>query len=305
MRNEIVNLLKREKGISDEAAEEITAIDISEFFNIVKEVGTRKTDYIDRERIINSLKSKMFGENIYVYDEVMSTNTIAKLFAEEKFEEGTVIISEKQTKGRGRSGKKWESPLGGIWLSLILRPKINQSKSSLITLATGVAVANTIKSFNIDNVEIKWPNDILINEKKVSGVLTEAVAKLNTIEYIVVGVGIDANLDIDIMPKDLQKGSTSISNELNKQIDEVEVIVKFLEEFEKVFLEFTSEKYENILKEWRRESYSIGKYVNIREPFGKSFDGYIVGINKEGVLIVEKADGTLEKVLSGEYTVKK
>ncbi|MDL2246181.1 biotin--[acetyl-CoA-carboxylase] ligase [Methanobrevibacter sp. OttesenSCG-928-K11] len=305
MKNEIINLLKKQNKISDEVAEEFGTIDINEFFNVVKETGTCKTNYIDRERLIANLDTEMFGENIYVYDEVMSTNTLAKFFAEQNFEEGTVIISEKQTKGRGRSGKKWESPLGGIWLSLILRPHVDPSKASLITLATGVAVANTIKSFDIDNVEIKWPNDILINGKKVSGVLTEAVAKLNTIEYIVVGVGIDANLDIDTMPRDLQEDSTSLSNELNKNVDEVEVIIKFLEEFEKVFIEFSGEKYEDILKEWRRESYSIGKYVNIQEPFGNSFDGYIVGINKEGVLIVEKADGTLQKVLSGEYTIKK
>ncbi|MCC7553483.1 MAG: biotin--[acetyl-CoA-carboxylase] ligase [Methanobacteriaceae archaeon] len=302
MRNEILNLLKKENKISNEAAEEFSNAEIEGFTNIVKELGEEKTDYIDREKIIKNFESELF-KNIYVYKEVMSTNTVSKFLAEQGIENNTVVISEKQTKGRGRSGKKWESPLGGVWLSLIIRPQIDQTKASLITLATGVAVANTIRSFDIDNVEIKWPNDILIDGKKVSGILTEAIAKLNSINYIVIGVGIDVNFDNEDMSDELKELTISLSKAAGKKIEEVNVIKRFLIEFEKIFIDFEEEKYEDILKEWRKQSFSIGKYVRIKQLFGNNFDGYIIGINKEGALIVEKADGTLEKVISGEFDI--
>ena len=302
MRNEILNLLKKENKISNEAAEEFSNAEIEGFTNIVKELGEEKTDYIDREKIIKNFESELF-KNIYVYKEVMSTNTVSKFLAEQGIENNTVVISEKQTKGRGRSGKKWESPLGGVWLSLIIRPQIDQTKASLITLATGVAVANTIRSFDIDNVEIKWPNDILIDGKKVSGILTEAIAKLNSINYIVIGVGIDVNFDNEDMSDELKELTISLSKAAGKKIEEVNVIKRFLIEFEKIFIDFEEEKYEDILKEWRKQSFSIGKYVRIKQLFGNNFDVYIIGINKEGALIVEKADGTLEKVISGEFDI--
>ncbi|WP_409199568.1 biotin--[acetyl-CoA-carboxylase] ligase [Methanobrevibacter sp. DSM 116169] len=304
MKNEILNLLLKENKISKEAAEEFSIYDIDGLMNTIKNVGKEKTEHIQRDKIIDGLDSPLFKENIYVYKEVMSTNTLAKFFADQGQDEETVVISEKQTKGRGRSGKKWESPLGGVWLTMIVKPRIDQTKASLITLATGVAVANTIKSFGIENVEIKWPNDILIDGKKVSGILTEAVAKLNSIKYIVIGVGIDVSLENNKMSGDLKEEAISLNKASGAKVDANEVIKRFLKEFEIIFKMFEDEKYEEILKEWRKDSYSIGKYAKIRQPFGNSFDAYIIGINKEGTLIVEKADGTLEKVISGEFEIK-
>ena len=197
-------------------------------------------------------------------------------------ENGSVIISEKQTAARGRSGKGWESPLGGIWLSLILHPHVDYSKLPLITLATGVAVANALERIGIDNAEIKWPNDIMIHDKKVCGILTEAVTKFNTIENIIIGVGIDVNIDLAEFPEELQNGTTTISNELGKKEDENTLIRIFLEEFEKIGTIFFEEGVEKILKEWRKRSYTIGKIVEVRAPFNKYYDGYVVGIGKEG-----------------------
>ena len=132
-------------------------------------------------------------------------------------ENGSVVISEKQTAARGRSGKSWESPLGGIWLSIILNPNVDYSKLPLITLATGVAVAKTLERIGVKEPEIKWPNDIMINGKKVCGILTEAVAKFNTIENVIIGVGIDANLEIEDFPEELQEGTTTLEKELGKK----------------------------------------------------------------------------------------
>ncbi|MDO5860336.1 biotin--[acetyl-CoA-carboxylase] ligase [Methanobrevibacter sp.] len=304
MQNEIINLLKKENKLSDETISEIKDIDLSDFSNIVKEIGKNETEYIKASEISKELNTKYIGKSLYVYNEVSSTNTVAKFLSMNGVENGTVVISEKQTKAKGRSGKQWESPLGGVWLSIILNPNVDYSKLPLITLATGVAVAKTLEKVGVENSEIKWPNDIMINGKKVCGILTEAVSKFNTIESVIIGVGIDANLNVDEFPKELQDGTTTLKEELGREGNENLLIKTFLEEFEVISEQFTHEGYEDILKEWRKRSYTIGKIVEVREPFNTYYDAYVIGIGKEGALVVEKIDGTLEKVISGECIIK-
>lgn len=304
MQKEIVNLLKKENKLSNDTISEIKDIDLSDFSNIVKELGKEDTEYIKASEIAKDLNTEYIGKNLYIYKEVSSTNTVAKFLSMNGVENGTVVISEKQTKAKGRSGKSWESPLGGVWLSIILNPNVDHSKIPLITLATGVAVAKTLENIGVENPEIKWPNDIMINGKKVCGILTEAVAKFNTIESVIIGVGIDANLDVEQFPEDLQEGTTTLKEVLGREGNENSLIKTFLEEFEKISEQFIHEGYEDILKEWRKRSYSIGKIVEVREPFNTYYDAYVIGIGKEGALVVEKIDGTLEKVISGECIIK-
>lgn len=304
MREEITKLLKKEGKLSNESIEEIQQIDIHDFANLVEEIGKEDTEYIKASEISKDMDTEYIGKNLYVYNEVKSTNTVAKFLAMNGAENGTVVISEKQTDARGRSGKSWESPLGGIWLSIILQPNVHYSKLPLITLATGVAVAKAIERTGITSSEIKWPNDIMLHGKKVCGILTEAVTKFNTIENVIIGVGIDANIDISDFPEELQDGTTTLADELGRKEDENTLIRIFLEEFEKISELFNNEGFEEILKEWRKRSYSIGKIVEVREPFNKNYDAYVVGIGKEGALIVEKIDGTLNKVISGECIIK-
>ena len=304
MRNEIVNLLKKENKISENTIDELKNINIDDFSNIVKEIGKEETTYIKADEISKDLQTEYMGKDLYIYKEVSSTNTLAKFLSINGAENGTVVISEKQTKAKGRSGKSWESPLGGVWLSLIINPIVDYSKLPLITLATGVAVAKTMERIGVENSEIKWPNDIMINGKKVCGILTEAVTKFNTIENVIIGVGIDANLNVTDFPEELQAGTTTLKEELKKEGNENLLIKIFLEEFEKINELFIDKEYETILKEWRKRSYSIGKIVEVREPFNTYYDAYVLGISKEGALIVEKIDGTLEKVISGECIIK-
>ncbi|MBE6498441.1 MAG: biotin--[acetyl-CoA-carboxylase] ligase [Methanobrevibacter sp.] len=304
MRNEIVNLLKKENKLSDNTIDELKNINIDDFSNIVKEIGKEETTYIKADEISKDLQTEYIGKDLYIFNEVSSTNTLAKFLSMNGAENGTVIISEKQTKAKGRSGKSWESPLGGVWLSIIINPIVDYSKLPLITLATGVAVAKTMERIGVENSEIKWPNDIMINGKKVCGILTEAVTKFNTIESVIIGVGIDANLNVTDFPEELQEGTTTLKEELKKEGNENLLIKIFLEEFEKINELFIAKEYEAILKEWRKRSYSIGKIVEVREPFNTYYDAYVLGISKEGALIVEKIDGTLEKVISGECIIK-
>ena len=304
MQNEIVNILKKEEKFSEETIEEIREFKINEFADIIKEVGQQETEYLNRNKISDNLNTETIGKEIYIFKEVMSTNTVAKFLSENDVSNGTVVLSEKQSDAKGRLGKHWESPLGGIWLSIIVNPNVDHSKIPMITLATGVAVVKTLEKIGIENAEIKWPNDVLINGKKISGILTEAITKFNTIDKVIIGVGIDANFDVDILSKELQEGTTTLDIELGHRIDENEVITIFLEEFEKIAIMFNEGEFEAILKEWRKYSYSIGKLVEVREPFSKSYDAYVLGISREGALVVEKIDGTLEKVISGECIIK-
>ena len=304
MRNEIIKLLKKEGKFSEDAIDEIKKVDINEFANIVKEIGEQDTEYIKASEISKDLNTRFIGKTIFVFNEVSSTNTVAKFLSMNDIENGTVVISEKQTAARGRSGKSWESPLGGVWLSIILNPNVDHSKLPLITLATGVAVAKTLEKLGVENPEIKWPNDIMINGKKVCGILTEAVAKVNVIENVIIGVGIDANLNVEDFPEELQEGTTTLKEELGRTGNENLLIKTFLEEFEAICDLFIQDEHELILKEWRKRSYTIGKIVEVRTPFNKYYDAYVVGIGKEGALIVEKIDGTLEKVISGECIIK-
>jgi BirA family transcriptional regulator, biotin operon repressor / biotin---[acetyl-CoA-carboxylase] ligase len=249
--------------------------------------------------IKRGLKTNFMGHDIHYFNEVDSTNEVAKYLAEEGAEDGTVVVAEIQNKGKGRRGKTWISPPGGIWMSVILRPEIPPHRASQLTLVTGVVVAKTIKEeLNID-VGIKWPNDILIGKKKVCGILTEVNATLDKVNYLVVGIGIDMNVDVPMLPSDLQKGATSLKNELDTEINGALLVQRFLLNFENIYNDFKDGKFPEILDEWRAMSSTIGTSVEVRTR-GKRVQGYAVGINKEGILIIEMEDGSLRKMISGE-----
>lgn len=300
MKDEILNLLKKEAKISDE----IDDADINDFADLIEEIGKNETNHIKSSEISKDLNTRYIGKNLYIYNEVSSTNTIAQFLSQNGIGNGSVVVAEKQTAGRGRSGKSWESPLGGVWLSVMLTPDVDYSKIPLITLATGVAVAKALERIGVENPEIKWPNDIMINGKKVCGILTEGVTNFNSIKNVIIGIGIDANLSIEDFPKELQAKTTSLEIELERKINENLLIKIFLEELEQTIELFNSEAYEEILREWRKRSYTIGKIVEVKKPHKKPYDGYAIGISKEGALIVEKSDGSLEKVISGECIIK-
>lgn len=246
-----------------------------------------------------NLSTSYIGQEIHHYKEVDSTNEVAKQLAQEGSPEGTIVIAESQRSGRGRRGKKWLSPSGGVWMTILLRPDIPPSQAPQLTLVTGVAVAETLDQECRLDVGIKWPNDILIGEKKVCGILTEASANPNGLEYVVVGIGIDLNVDVDAFPPELREGATSLKQELEKEISSVELVQKFLLNFETLYNEFKKGKFSDILKEWRRLSKTVGSYVEVHKR-GKVVRGEAVGITKEGVLILEMDDGSLRKVISGE-----
>lgn len=256
--------------------------------------------------IKKNLHTKFLGKEIHFYKEVDSTNDVARELAREGSQEGTIVVAESQRSGKGRRGKKWISPSGGVWMTIILRPDIEPSKAPQLTLVTGVAVAETLNQECGLNIGIKWPNDILIGDKKVSGILTEVETKKGEVDFVLVGIGIDLNMDVSIFPPNLRGGATSLKAELEREIQGAELVQRFLQRFELLYTQFEEGKFREILTEWRKLSSTIGKYVEVHKK-GRTVYGEAVGVNKDGKLILELDDGTLRKVVSGEciHTNKK
>ncbi|MCX9084370.1 MAG: biotin--[acetyl-CoA-carboxylase] ligase [Candidatus Methanoperedens sp.] len=242
------------------------------------------------------LKTKVFGKDIKYFKETESTNIIAREIAT-SVNEGTIVIAELQTAGRGRLGHKWISPEGGIWLSIILKPGIEPVYAPRITLLAGVSVAKTMQDLGLP-AKIKWPNDIIINGKKVSGILTEIGAEVDVIDYLIVGIGIDANVDTGAFPGEFRDYSTSLEKEVGHKINRVEFVQKLLEEFESLYMKFKEDGFSHILEEWRNMSATIGQWVKITAQ-ARTIYGEAIGVDNEGALIVETAEGHLEKIVAG------
>ncbi len=253
-------------------------------------------DVLAPAEIKAGLKTSMIGKNIHYFKETESTNILARDMAG-SVDEGTLVIAESQTGGRGRMGRKWISPEGGIWLSVVLKPRMQPLHAPRITLLAGVAVTKTIRSYKLP-AKIKWPNDVLINGKKVCGILTEIGAEMDSIQYVVVGVGIDANVDTETFPEDFRDSSTSLKNELGHDIDRVEFVQRLLSELEFLYLKFQKEGFLSIMEEWRSMSATIGEWVKITTQT-RAIYGEAIGVDSEGALILETGEGKLEKIVAG------
>ena len=259
-------------------------------------------DIIEPFEIERNLSTKYIAHNIHFYQEVTSTNDIAKKFVDNDAPEGTVIIAEQQTAGRSRSKNDWASPEGGIWMTLILKPEVTLLEASKLTIVTGVAIAKTLHDkFNLD-AGIKWPNDIMIGNKKICGILTEAVTDYDDLKAVLIGVGIDVNINQSDLPDDLQDITTTISEETSEEIKRAEIMKVFFSIFEELYEEFKNGQFKHIIGEWRRLSSTTGNRVKVYKD-GKAMLADAVGIDNQGALIVELDDGSLEKIISGECII--
>lgn len=249
-------------------------------------------------------KNKVIGQKIHYFAEVTSTNDVAKKLATKGAEEGTVILAETQTQGKGRLGRRWLSPKGGIWLSVILRPKIPAKDSYQLTFMVAVAVAKTIRKMFKVNAEIKWPNDILVNERKVCGILTETSTKGDAVDFAVIGVGVNVNVDLTSFPRDLRGSVTSLEAEVKGEVDREGFLCVLLEELENYYGMLQQKKFGLVLDEWKSMSTLFGAYVEVTS-FEEKIMGIAVGVDWNGALEVRLEDGTVRKILSGDVVKQK
>ncbi len=203
----------------------------------------------------NTIKTKTIGHPLYIYSELDSTQTTAKLLAENGAKDGAVILAYSQKKGMGRNGKKWFSPQGGIWLTVILRPSFTLEQSNIINAIFTTACAEVLHSFEISNPTIKWPNDILVNGKKICGILTQTKSG-NKIEYVLVGVGINLNTKMKDFPSELKNTATSLRCETGKEIQPDKFLAILLEKIEKYYFMLKDEKSKTIQAKWASFSLS-------------------------------------------------
>lgn len=265
---------------------------------------SESSDPITADEIRQGLCTKVFGKkNIIFLNETDSTNTRAKELAAQGAPEGTLVIAEKQTEGRGRRGRSWFSPPGGgIYFSLILRPVISPGETPKITLMTAVVLAETLISLMKLKLRIKWPNDILVNGKKLAGILTEISTEMDAVNYIIVGLGLNVNTQFEQFPQDIKGNATSILIENGKQFPRVKLIQHYLKLYEIYYDMFKNNDFEPIMKRWRELADIIGKQIRV-DVIGKTHIGKVVDVDNDGVLILKDDQGRLQRIFSGDVTL--
>lgn len=321
MKEAIINILKNSSHtfisgqyISDKLG--VTRTAIWKYINQLKKEGyniesaSKKgyklisaPDLLTFEEVSSTLNTNFIGKQILHFDSITSTNDKAKKIAS-KENDGTVIISEEQTGGRGRLGRPWTSPkYKGVWMSIILKPEIDTMDVPKITQIAAASVVTTLLDMNI-KAYIKWPNDIIINDKKVCGILTEMSGEINKVNYVVVGIGLNVNSSIEDFDKELLSKATSLKIEENREFKRNILVANILNNFEKLYEELI--EYNNIdtsIKICKKNSILIGREIKIinrnRESFGKAID-----LNSNGELLIQTKDGEIKPLISGEISVR-
>ncbi|MBU3146354.1 biotin--[acetyl-CoA-carboxylase] ligase [Clostridium sp. CF012] len=322
MKGKILKLLKESgnefisgQKISEELG--VSRAAIWKYINIIKEDGyeieaiSRKgyriissPDILTFEEVKDFLSTQYIGRNIIHYDSLGSTNSRAKELAESGEEHGTVVISEEQASGRGRLGRDWISPkYKGIWMSIILRPNIVTENISLITLIGAAAVQEAIMKMCI-KTSIKWPNDIVLNSRKICGILTEMSGEIDHINYLVMGIGINVNLEEKDLPMELKDVATSLKIESGKYIDRKLLLANVLNIFEELYNDFVKNgNASETMEICRKNSLLIGKEIQLINR-GKVTKAKAIDISDSGELVIENQQGVLEYIVSGEVSVR-
>jgi BirA family biotin operon repressor/biotin-[acetyl-CoA-carboxylase] ligase len=264
---------------------------------------TASPDVIVASEVKQGLGTKIIGKEILHYAEVSSTNTLAMDLAQKGAIDGTVVVAETQTGGKGRLGRSWTSPRGNLYVSVVLRPAVPVFKAPLITLMGAVAVASGLRSQCGVTAGIKWPNDILLSGKKVSGLLTEMSAEPDRIRHIVLGIGVNVNMDNRALQPDVRRMSTTLAAAMGKPVDRTALLRTLLAELDLWYHRFLQND-EEVLAAWKELNVTLGHRVVVSGSNAK-LEGLARGVDTEGRLILKLNDGTLRQVAAGDVTIIK
>ena len=256
-------------------------------------------DLLNPQNIYHNLQTDIVGQNIIHFNTLESTNDYLKQVGNDVVE-GTVVISEEQTKGKGRLGRVWESKVGdGIWMSIILKPDIMPYKAPFITLIAGASVVKALNNLGV-NAQIKWPNDIIINNKKICGILTELSAEIERINYVVLGIGMNVkNEDFD---SELKNKATSLYKE-GYELHRVDIVKEIFYQFELLYKKYLDNYKEEVLKICRDNSAILNKEIYITRNDEKELVKCI-DVNEEGNLLVKNSSGQVKEIISGEVSIR-
>lgn len=264
----------------------------------LKEISSRMLP----EEIRQGLENSVFGKREIIHvDEVDSTNRMAKDLAIKGTPEGTLVIAERQTRGRGRMDRDWFSPPGeGIYMTMVLRPSLPPAEAPKITLLTGVAMAESLREISGIEVKIKWPNDIVIKGKKLAGILTELSAEIDAINFVLIGIGV--NVNTEEFPGSLQEMATSLLIETGRHFSRAPLIRVFLSRSEAYYEESKRRGFDGIIRTWNDLTDTIGRRVRI-ETLGKVYTGEALRVDTDGALILKDESGALHRIVSGDVNV--
>jgi BirA family transcriptional regulator, biotin operon repressor / biotin---[acetyl-CoA-carboxylase] ligase len=241
--------------------------------------------------------------NIVCFLGTGSTNEVAFRLAEEGAEDGTVVIADSQSLGKGRLGRRWESPPGvNLYCSVILRPCILPLQASQLTFLSAVAVAEAIEDTSKIRPTIKWPNDLLVRGKKVAGLLNEMSAETEKVNFIILGIGININMKESQFPPDLRHPATSLEIEAGHPLSRLALTRNLLQSLDRLYHSYLADGYEPIRAEWLRHADMIGRTIRVSFQ-DKEVMGEAAGIDDDGALLLRHADGRLERVLAGDVTI--
>ena len=258
----------------------------------------KETVFVKKTKEFSKKLNINFVKKLLVFNELDSTNSTAKEFAQANAEEGTIVIARIQHHGRGRFDRIWQSPEGGVYLSIILRPKKSTEKISLLPFVAVLAVARTIALHGL-HTTIKWPNDVQVNGKKIAGILLESEIKGHEVIYVVVGIGINLNMDKKDLSPDIQPRSTSLLHELEVPVDYHKFLKKFFVQFERVYSLFVNHQFERIIDEWKIHTDTLGKTIQVQTST-ETLQGIAYDIDPFGFLLLRKQNGEIKKILSGD-----
>jgi BirA family biotin operon repressor/biotin-[acetyl-CoA-carboxylase] ligase len=218
--------------------------------------------------------------------------------------EGTVTIAETQKAGRGRLGRRWISPKGGLWFSIILKPKLKPSETTKLVFVASLAVAEALKELYSIKTETKWPNDVLVGGRKICGILAEMSTVDGRVKFVVLGIGVNVNLDVEKdLPKELWGNTTSLKAVLGRKVKLEELFKKLLEKLDGVYELFLKDGFRPILERWKSYACFLGNMVEVKDK-GEKLSGLALGVNAEGALILKLQDGTLRRIFVGDLSIK-
>lgn len=257
---------------------------------------------VSENTIMWGLDTNWLGKNVIHKESLESTQTLAHQLALEGEKHGTIVVADEQTQGRGRVSRKWFSPKGkSISMSMILRPNILPYLAPQLTLLTATVLANVLDEHCNVKPQIKWPNDILINDKKMAGILTEMQAEQDQVLYVIIGIGMNINHTKDDFSDDLLKKATSLRIETNKSWEMLPIIQEILTTFEHKYSNFLERGFDPVKHDWENYGFRLHERLHIKTG-NQEWEGVFLGIAEDGALLAQKEDGTTEKVYSAEIS---
>jgi BirA family biotin operon repressor/biotin-[acetyl-CoA-carboxylase] ligase len=252
------------------------------------------------DRIQEDLRTEILGREVISYAQTGSTNDIALSLAASGMKEGTLVVAENQTEGRGRRDRKWLSPMGtSILASLILRPSIMAYEAHIITLIGAAAVVQAIRSITHLPALIKWPNDVVVNGKKVSGVLTEMRTEERRVNFLVVGIGVTVNIPRSYLPAEIMDSATSLSAELGHDVSRIALLQEIVRQLEHRYMKVKEGKIDVLLDEWKELSATVGRRVRVGLA-RRIIRGYAMDIDETGALLIRMDTGQVQRITADD-----